>query len=50
MEKVLFRAEITDDAADTTYGPAETYSKAFKRVQDALTDDRNISGDVVPIR
>lgn len=49
-ETLLYRAEIQDDAGDTTYGPPESYANASKRLGDALAAERNVGGSVVPVR
>lgn len=45
MDK-LYRAEIRDDNGDVTFGPAESYKEAASRLSDALTDHRNLGGDI----
>ena len=45
-----YRAVIQDDAHDMTYGPAETYHEATKRLEDALSSPRNIGGSVEEIK
>lgn len=45
-----YRAIIQDDAHDMTYGPAETYEQATKRLSDALSAARNIGGSVEEVK
>ena len=45
-----YRAVIEDDNGDVTTGPAESYSEAVQRVNDALTSPRNIGGDIKEVR
>jgi len=45
-----YRAVIQDDAHDMTYGPAESYAEATKRLDDALSAPRNIGGSVEEIK
>lgn len=46
----LYRVEIHDDAADTTYGPPETYANAQARLADALTSPRNVRGEILEVK